>query len=42
MLEQALAKKTGWTRVAFGDVVRKINDKGSVRAKSLEPGRAVS
>ena len=36
MLEQVISNKTGWTRVAFGDVVRKVNDKVDPWESGLE------
>lgn len=36
MLEQVISNKAGWTRVAFGDVVRKVNDKVDPWESGLE------
>lgn len=36
MLEQAISNKVGWTRVAFGDVVRKVSDKVDPWESGLE------
>lgn len=36
MLEQVISNKAGWTRVAFGDVVRKISDKVDPWESGLE------
>jgi len=36
MLEQVISNKAGWTRVAFGDVVRKVNDKTDPWKSGLE------
>lgn len=36
MLEQVISNKVGWTRVAFGDVVRKVNDKVDPWESGLE------
>lgn len=36
MLEQVISNKAGWTRVAFGDVVRKVNDKTDPWESGLE------
>ncbi|WP_417809097.1 restriction endonuclease subunit S [Thioclava sp.] len=36
MLERVISKKAGWTRVAFGDVVRKVNDKVDPWESGLE------
>lgn len=36
MLEQVISKKAGWTRVAFSDVVRKVNDKVDPWESGLE------
>lgn len=36
MLEQVIANKAGWTRMAFGDVVRKVNDKTDPWESGLE------
>lgn len=36
MLEQVISNKAGWTRVAFGDVVRKVSDKVDPWESGLE------
>ena len=36
MLEQVISNKTGWTHVAFGDVVRKVSDKVDPRKSGLK------
>ncbi len=36
MLEQVVSNKAGWTRVAFGDVVRKVSDKVDPWESGLE------
>lgn len=36
MLEQVISNKAGWTRVSFGDVVRKVNDKVDPWESGLE------
>jgi type I restriction modification DNA specificity protein len=36
MLEQGISNKAGWTRVAFGDVVRKVSDKVDPWESGLE------
>ena len=36
MLDQTISHKIGWTRIAFGDVVRKINDKADPWESGLE------
>jgi type I restriction enzyme S subunit len=36
MLEQVISNKAGWTRVAFGDVVRKVSDKVDPWKSGLE------
>lgn len=36
MLEQVISNKTSWTRVAFGDVVRKVSDKVDPWESGLE------
>lgn len=36
MLEQVISSKAGWTRVAFGDVVRKVSDKVDPWESGLE------